>query len=107
MNPFFELPILGNPQAIIALVPVVGMMWFWIKTPLFVTAGGKRVLLWLKLIILGLLIFALMDPQWPGQVSQETGPPAAYPDSGLLTVAVAPRLAPCSPALPPPCSCCP
>ncbi|RCK81495.1 MAG: hypothetical protein OZSIB_0629 [Candidatus Ozemobacter sibiricus] len=62
---------LGNPYGIVWLVPVLGLTLFWIRTPIFVTAAGKRVLLWLKLAVCGLLVLALLDPRWETQKFQE------------------------------------
>ena len=53
----------GDLFGIVWLVPVLLLTILWIRTPIFVSARGKRVLLWLKLGILGLLVLALIDPK--------------------------------------------
>ncbi len=62
---------LGNPFGIVWVVPVLLLTLLWIRTPVFVTAAGKRVMLWLKLAVLGLLVLALLDPRWETQKFQE------------------------------------
>ncbi len=62
---------LGNPLGIIWLVPVLLMTLLWIRTPVFVSAAGKRILLGVKLGVLGLLVVALLDPRWETQRFQE------------------------------------
>lgn len=44
-------------------VPVLLIAALWIRTPIFISAHGKRILLWLKLAILGLLVVAMLDPR--------------------------------------------
>ncbi|HNW36415.1 MAG TPA: VWA domain-containing protein, partial [Candidatus Ozemobacteraceae bacterium] len=60
----------SNPDALLLFLPLFFLVRLWIKTPLLISAFGKRVLLSLKLIIIALLVFALTDPRLPGRTIQ-------------------------------------
>jgi len=62
----------GDCSSLWWLVPALLMALLWIKTPIFVSAAGKRILLFLKLSILSLFILAMLDPKVPTQTVQET-----------------------------------
>ncbi len=64
--------VIGNTLALLVVVPVLLMTWHWIRTPMFITPRGKRILLSLKLTILLFLLVALLDPRWPKNVVDET-----------------------------------
>lgn len=61
----------GDTGVLTWIIPTLLMAVVWIRTPIFVSAKGKRILLWLKLAICLLLLVALLDPRWRNQAVQE------------------------------------
>ncbi len=64
--------VFGDLTGLLWVVPALLMSLLWIRTPVFITASGKRILGFLKLTILLLLAVALLDPKIPTQTVHET-----------------------------------
>jgi len=61
----------GDKYCLLFLIPMMVMIRLWIKTPVFVSAYGKKVLMWLKITILCLLILAMLDPRYQTKMIPE------------------------------------
>lgn len=62
----------NEPLPLLWLLPTFLLSVLWIRTPVFVTATGKRLLMWLKISIILLLVLALLNPRWESSVVSET-----------------------------------